>query len=70
MPINAHLTVKRNTTERLKHKYCDRSNDEENQKGEGYLDNRLSGRPDLQGRYTGIIKKLQPRIREVETFFS
>ena len=28
--------------------------------------NRLSGRPDLQKRVTGIIAQLQPRVREVE----
>ena len=46
------------------------NNWQENQNGEGYLDNRLRERPDLQGRVTDIIKKLQPRIREVETEFS
>jgi hypothetical protein len=47
------------------------NNWQENQNGEGYLNqNRLSGRPDLQRRVTDIISQLQPRVREVESEFS
>ena len=46
------------------------NNWQENTNGEGYLENRLSGRPDLQRRVTDIIAQLQPRVREVESEFS
>jgi hypothetical protein len=47
-----------------------KNNWQENTNGEGYLENRLSGRPDLQGRVTDIVAQLQPRVREVESEFS
>ena len=34
------------------------------------MENHLRGRPDLQGRVSGLVSKLQPRIREVENEFS
>lgn len=42
----------------------------ENTNGEGYLENRLSGRPDLQGRVKDLVTQLQPRVRQVEDEFS
>ena len=42
----------------------------ENKNGEGYLGGRLEGRPDLQRRVSGLVSKLQPRVREVEAEFS
>ena len=42
----------------------------ENKNGEGYLQGRLSERPDLQRRVSGLVSKLQSRIREVEAEFS
>jgi hypothetical protein len=43
---------------------------QENKNGEGYLGGRLEGRPDLQRRVSGLVSKLQPRVREVEAEFS